>query len=201
MDSNFWNERYNSGEYVYGKEPNVFFKNFIGQKLQAPGTLLLPAEGEGRNAVFAAAHGYQVTAFDFSDDGRKKALLLAEEKKVTIDYQISDLQSFNYRPESYDLVGLFFVHQNPEVRLSFHKAVIQSLKKGGMICLEAFHVDQIGLNSGGPKSVEMLMQVEQLSEDFNELEIMHIAKTQRILDEGPFHRGLAILVQLIAQKI
>jgi len=73
MDSDFWNERYIAEEYVYGKEPNFFFfRNFINQKLQTPGKLLLPAEGEGRNAIFAAGHGYQVTAFDFSPDGKKR---------------------------------------------------------------------------------------------------------------------------------
>jgi hypothetical protein len=200
MDSNFWNERYISKEYAYGKEPNFFFRNFITQKLQPPGKLLLPAEGEGRNAVFAASQGYQVTAFDFSTDGKNKALLLAEEKKVTIDYQISSIQSFDYVPETYDLVGLFFVHQSPQIRPAFHYRVIQSLKTGGMICLEAFHIDQINLTSGGPKSMDMLMHLEQLSEDFKDLEIIHLAKTQRDLDEGSFHQGMAALVQLIAIK-
>ena len=81
MDASFWNERYVSKEYVYGKEPNTFFKDFIHQKLRVPGKLLLPAEGEGRNAVFAALNGYQVTAFDFSKDAKNKAQLLADEKK------------------------------------------------------------------------------------------------------------------------
>lgn len=200
MDSNFWNERYLSEEYVYGKEPNYFFRHFINQKLQAPGKLLFPAEGEGRNAVFAASFGYQVTAFDFSPDGRTKALQLAEEKKVTIDYQISSLQSFDYIPETYDLAGLFYIHQTPDIRSVFHKAVIQTLVSGGMICLEAFHTDQIHLHSGGPKSIDMLMHLDQLSEDFKSMDIIHLAKTQRDLDEGPFHQGKAALVQLIAIK-
>jgi hypothetical protein len=200
MDSNFWNERFVSKEYVYGKEPNYFFRHFINQKFQAPGKLLFPAEGEGRNAVFAASFGYQVTAFDFSADGRTKALLLAEEKKVTIDYQISSLQSFDYIPDTYDLAGLFYVHQTPDIRSVFHKAVIQTLVSGGMICLEAFHTDQIHLHSGGPKSIDMLMHLDQLSEDFKSMDIIHLAKTQRDLDEGPFHQGKAALVQLIAIK-
>lgn len=200
MDSNFWDERFVSEEYVYGKEPNFFFRHFINQKFQAPGKLLLPAEGEGRNAVFAASHGYQVTAFDFSPGGRNKALLLAEEKKVTIDYQIANLQSFNYIPDTYDLAGLFYIHQIPEVRSIFHKAVIQTLVPGGMICLEAFHTDQIHLHSGGPKSIDMLMYLDQLSEDFKSMDIIHLAKTQRDLNEGPFHQGKASLVQLIAIK-
>ncbi len=200
MDSDFWNERYIAEEYVYGKEPNCFFRNFINQKLQTPGKLLLPAEGEGRNAIFAAGHGYQVTAFDFSPDGKKKALRLAEEKKVSIEYILSDLQSFNYISAFYDLVGLFFVHQPPEIRSFLHKSVVDSLIPGGMICLEAFHTDQIHLHSGGPKSLDMLMHLDQLSEDFKSLDIIHLTKTERELDEGSYHQGKASLVQLIALK-
>lgn len=85
MDASFWNERYVSKEYVYGKEPNTFFKDFIHQKLRVPGKLLLPADGEGRNAVFAALHEYQVTAFDFSKDAKNKAKLLASEKMYPLN--------------------------------------------------------------------------------------------------------------------
>jgi hypothetical protein len=78
--------------------------------------------------------------------------------------------------------------------------VIQTLVPGGMICLEAFHTDQIHLHSGGPKSIDMLMYLDQLSEDFKSMDIIHLEKTQRDLNEGPFHQGKASLVQLIAIK-
>ena len=105
MDASFWNERYVSKEYVYGKEPNTFFKDFINQKLRVPGKLLLPAEGEGRNAVFAALNGYQVTAFDFSTDAKNKAQLLASEQNVSIEYLTSDISSFDFTPETFDVAG------------------------------------------------------------------------------------------------
>ena len=110
MDASFWNERYVSKEYVYGKEPNTFFKDFIHQKLRIPGKLLLPAEGEGRNAVFAALNGYKVTAFDFSTDAKKKAQLLASEKNVSIEYLTSDISSFDFTPETFDVVGFLTPH-------------------------------------------------------------------------------------------
>ena len=70
----FWNQRYQNEEYVYGKEANVFFSEQL-QKLE-PSTLLLPAEGEGRNAVFAAKLGWEVTGLDYSEEAKKKALKL-----------------------------------------------------------------------------------------------------------------------------
>lgn len=76
--SQFWNERYSQAEYVYGETPNVFFAAQL-DKLSA-GTIILPCEGEGRNAVYAASQGWEVKAFDASEAGQKKALLLAEKK-------------------------------------------------------------------------------------------------------------------------
>ncbi len=200
MDASFWNERYISKEYVYGKKSNSFFRDFIYQKLNIPGKLLLPAEGEGRNAVFAALHGYQVTAFDFSTEAKHKAQLLASEQNVSIEYLTSDISSFDFTPETYDVVGLFFAHLPPSERATFHASVISSLLPGGLICLEAFHTDQIALYSGGPKKKDMLMDVEQLANDFKSMNILHLAKTERVLDEGPFHQGKAALVQFIAKK-
>jgi hypothetical protein len=79
-DTSTWNERYGADEYVYGKEPNGFLKEFIDN--HPPGKILLPAEGEGRNAVYAASKGWEVTAFDFSEEGKKKALKLALKKPI-----------------------------------------------------------------------------------------------------------------------
>ena len=77
----FWDQRYAENETVYGFTPNQFFKQFIdGRK---PGSILLPAEGEGRNAVFAARLGWEVDAFDSSSVARKKALDFAAKENVT----------------------------------------------------------------------------------------------------------------------
>ena len=86
--NDFWNDRYSSKEYVYGTGPNQFYKEQL-EKL-APGKILFPAEGEGRNAVYTAKKGWSVTAFDPSSEGRKKALLLAKKNKVQIEYQIEN---------------------------------------------------------------------------------------------------------------
>jgi hypothetical protein len=91
------NERYSGEQFAYGEQPNEFLKEQLG-KLDI-GTILFPAEGEGRNAVFAAKLGWNVLAFDISAEGKKKALQLAEANHETIDYQIGELESLNYKPE------------------------------------------------------------------------------------------------------
>ena len=78
-----WNQNFSHPDYVYGKAPNVFLKQEL-DKL-APQTILFAAEGEGRNAVYAAQRGWKVSAFDISTAGRQKALRLAAENGVALD--------------------------------------------------------------------------------------------------------------------
>lgn len=101
---NMWNERYMDNDFVYGKEPNLFFKEWL-QKFE-PGYLLMPADGEGRNGVFAAQLGWEVTSFDLTEEGKLKALELAKENKVTIDYIVGDLEELQFNKESFDAIGL-----------------------------------------------------------------------------------------------
>lgn len=103
-----WNERYSKEEYAYGEEPNEYLQTQL-QKL-SPGKILFPAEGEGRNAVFAAKLGWQVSAFDISMEGQKKAIRLAEKNHVVIDYKVGSLDSMNYNDEEFDAIALIFAH-------------------------------------------------------------------------------------------
>jgi cyclopropane fatty-acyl-phospholipid synthase-like methyltransferase len=193
----FWDERYQVEEYVYGKEPNTFFKSHLDTL--KPGTILLPGEGEGRNAVYAASKGWSVTAFDVSIEGRKKALRLAAERGVTIDYRLIPYQGF-YQPEAiFDVIGLFFTHQPSAMRRNFHRNLQKKVRSGGMILLEAFHKDQLSRDTGGPKNIDFLFDETDLREDFTDLEIVHLEVVQRDLNEGPFHQGEAVVLQMVAR--
>jgi len=101
---NFWNERYSTKDYIYGTQPNQFFKEQI-EKLNA-GKILMVGEGEGRNAVYAAKLGWQVDAIDSSSVAKDKALMLAERNKVSINYQVADIHSYNFPDNIYDAVGI-----------------------------------------------------------------------------------------------
>jgi len=196
--SHFWDDRYSSYVTVYGDDPNEFFKENI---IRFPaGKLLLPAEGEGRNAVFAARLGWNVDAFDYSEAARTKALSRAAENNVALYYTTADINEIILPQESYDAIGLIYVHLEPGVRKKFHREMIKALKKGGHIILEAFSKHQINNISGGPKDQSLLYDLKELADDFNGLNIT-ILKEQRIrLNEGPFHQGKADVIRILAIK-
>ena len=194
----FWNERYSKNEYVYGELPNVF----LAAQLEGmtPGKIVLPCEGEGRNAVFAAQNNWDVLAFDSSESGQKKALQLAAQKKCSIKYLVEDAMVISFPDNSVDVVALIFAHFPPFIRKAFHKKVIQWLKPGGKIILEAFHPNQLNYASGGPKELNMLYTTEMLAEDFSPL---HVEKNESMLvelNEGAFHQGSAAVVQFVGVK-
>lgn len=195
---NLWDRRYNTTEYIYGREPNAYFKAVIDQL--KPGKILLPGEGEGRNAVYAASLGWEAHAFDSSLVGREKARQLAWEKGTEINYSIASYQEFNPGINRFDAAGLLFTHQPPEMRAAFHRKIREWLIPGGLVVLEGFHKDQIYKDSGGPGNLGFLFSEEELKADFHDLEIIELNTQQRSLDEGSFHQGEAVIVQLTAKK-
>lgn len=179
--------------------PNVFFAEEL-KKIEL-GTIILPCEGEGRNAVYAAQLDWNVKAFDFSESAKHKAETLAHKKQVDINYSIDNVVDVNYKAESADVVALIFVHLEEAERKILHQKAMEWLKVGGTILLEAFNPKQISKESGGPKKAEMLYTIEMLKEDFKNLEIEYLKTKQVFLNEGEYHKGHADIIQLIAKKV
>lgn len=199
----FWNDRYNEDAYAYGEQPNVFFKEEL-DKL-SPGKLLLPADGEGRNAVYAATKGWDVSAFDQSESGMAKALQLAKKQNVTIDFQIQDLLDLNYSAASFDAIALIYVHTPPAVRTKIHQGLCKLLKPGGKLILEGFHKDHLKYNSvnpkaGGPKMADLLFSYEELKKDFCDMNIDMLEEITTHLNEGEYHVGESAVVRMVATK-
>jgi len=193
-----WENRYGSEEYAYGKEPNVFFSSQL--ELTVPGQLLLPGEGEGRNAVYAASLGWSVEAFDLSSAGQNKALALASERGVEINYRVCPMEDFFFMENQYDAVGLIYFHADRAGREYLHRKVYEALKPGGSLFLEAFHKEQLNNNTGGPKSLDMLYDEDILKDDFALLETRLLEKQQIILNEGLFHQGEASVIRFHGVK-
>lgn len=198
-----WNDRYSADEFAYGKQPN----NYLREQLEKgnPGTILFPAEGEGRNAIFAAKLGWTVSAFDISIEGKNKALRLAEANNVTIDYQVGELQTLNYTPEQFDAIALIYAHFPGDIKSAYHKTLSTFLRKGGLIIFEAFSKKHIEYNSknekiGGPKELDMLFSIEEIQSDFPDYEIIELVEKEIELNEGLFHNGKGSVIRFIGRK-
>lgn len=195
-----WDQRYAADEYYYGKDPNPYFKERIDSLV--PGRIVMPADGEGRNGVYAASRGWQVTSIDFSEEGRRKALKLAEELRTSLDYQIADLTTFDYGTEKNEAIGLVYAHFYPDIRQSVHRKLLRSLKPGGHIILEAFNKRQINNpgGHGGPPDVERLYTVDILMEDFKEMDILELEEYRIGLDAGKGHSGESEVIRFFGRK-
>ncbi|MHA8067008.1 class I SAM-dependent methyltransferase [Aquirufa sp. ROCK2-A2] len=194
-----WNDRYKQDAFQYGTEPNDYFKAQIDQL--PVGRILIPAAGEGRDAVYAAKLGWEVYAFDSSERGRDKAIQLAKNEKVSIYYTVEDALKIRYPLESFDAIAFIYFHLPPEIRCVFHQISTKWLKNNGVVILEGFNYRQLALSSGGPKNKDWLFDSVILRNDFDPLLILENTEKQRILNEGPLHQGIAEVIQFKATKL
>ena len=198
-----WDDRYRKEEFAYGEQPNIYLKEQL-EKLEA-GTILFPAEGEGRNAVFAAKLGWKVSAFDISMEGKNKALRLAATNHVTIDYQVGELQALYYSPEQFDCIALIYAHFPADIKSLYHMTLDNYLRKGGIVIFEAFsksHLDYISRDEkmGGPRDIAMLFSIEEILSDFSDYEIIELVEKEIELNEGSFHDGTGSVIRFTGQK-
>ena len=198
-----WNERYSNDEFAFGKQPNNYLKEQL-EKLNV-GTILFPAEGEGRNAVFAANLGWTVSAFDISMEGKKKADRLAKINNVTIDYQVGDLQEISFDTEQFDVIALIYAHFPANIKSLYHKTLDKYLRNGGVVIFEAFskrHIDYVSKNEnvGGPRDLESLFSIEEIKSDFANYDIIELEEKEIELSEGLYHNGTGSVIRFVGQK-
>lgn len=200
----FWDQRYAQEAMAYGESPNVFFKEQLNSL--APGRILLPAEGEGRNAVYAATLGWEVWAYDWSEVARAKALNYASKQGVTIDYHLGSLDELPQRTSFFDAIALIYVHFPEQVRQRQMRLLQSWLKPNGRLVLEGFskkHPQYQALNPlvGGPKNADQLYDLDDLLSDIDQCHPL-IAVSQEIeLQEGFCHCGTAHVVRLHLEKL
>ena len=193
-----WDERYNSIEYAYGKAPNDFLATHFTRIPK--GNVLSLAEGEGRNAVFLAKHGYSVTAVDSSVVGLKKAELLAKEHGVSINLIHANLSDFDLGSDAWEGIMSIFVPLPSTVRKDLYRRLQGALKNGGVFLLEAFTPDQIGHGTGGGTNSDTMQTERSLRAELPSLKFEHLVELERNVVEGTFHTGQSAVVQAIARK-
>jgi len=200
---NKWDKRYSRSEYIYGKNPNTYLEDKL--KGLTPGKILFPADGEGRNSVFAAKKGWNAYSFDSSKEGKRKAELLASSQKVQLDYKISDALEIDYSPDSFDAMALIYAHFPSDIRRKIHRKLTTFIKPGGYLILEAFNKNQVenqrkNPNAGGPPIEDMLYSLHELLIDFEDFEFSEAKETQTELQEGNHHIGKGAVVRLFGKR-
>lgn len=198
-----WDNRYREEAYAYGKAPNVFFSEWLTRF--TPGSILMPADGEGRNGVFAAELGWQVTSFDLSIEGQSKAKQLAQEKNVTLQYIVSDLTHLTFDPGSFDAIGMIYAHFDADRKAAFHRKLDNCLKSGGIVLFEAFSKNHLVWNQlhpevGGPREAGMLYSIAEIRAYFPGYEILLLQEEEIQLQEGKYHNGTGSVIRFAGRK-
>ena len=198
MVMNKWQNRFDQPEYVFGKEANVFIQEAATHFELGP-TVLAVAEGEGRNAVFLAERGCDVTIWDFAQSGLDKAQALADEKGVQLTTTIQDLQHADWPSNQYDTIVCIFGHFTPELRKQTLEGIQKAVKPGGLYVTEVYAKEQLDYGTGGPKEESYLYE-ESDFDVFKGWETLHFEKKEVERQEGAGHTGLSRVYQYVGRK-
>lgn len=188
----FWNHLYRSNDYAFGLKAN----QYLAEKLSglSPGRILLPAEGEGRNAVHCARNGWDVYAFDLSEIGKQKSEALAEENGVTIDFRVGDALDITYPNKYFDVMALVFAHFVPVKRRAIHRRLNSYIREGGLLIMEGF---------ARPSGVapDLRYDTEEIKKDFDEFNFYELEVKNVNLDEGVMINGQAEVLRAYGRKV
>jgi SAM-dependent methyltransferase len=194
-----WNLRYSGEDYFYGEEPNRFLED-QRHLLHTGMSALVPADGEGRNGVWLATLGLDVHSVEAAASGVEKSLRLAAQQGVELRAEVADLFAWDWPHSTYDVIASVFFHMPSAQRPRIHASMLQALKPGGLLILEAFHQGQLRYRSGGPKNADLMYTEDILRGDFGNADIELLETCEVDLDESESHRGPAMVVRMLARR-
>lgn len=189
-----WDERYRAGGFQFGEAPNDYLRAQSWRWRPGMAALCL-GDGEGRNGVFLAEQGLNVTTLDWSEVGVSKARALAARRGVALDARVGDAAAWTYPDASFDVMAWIYLHLPPADRHAAAQGCLRALKPGGLLVLECFSPAQEGRRSGGPKLPELLWSRAIAEAEFAALQTLELTEGAVHLDEGPRHQGLAEVVR------
>lgn len=192
-----WNNRFGEEPELYGSAPNAFLVS-VADAFPAGGRLLGLAEGQGRNALFLARQGFEITAVDSAAVAVAQLSVKAEKEGLPIATVVADLA--DYQPDPVQGVFAIYAHMAPEIRRAAYRRAWLALVPGGVFVLEAFTPDQLGRGTGGPPRADFLFGADELRELLPGASFQQLEECEVELDEGPFHRGVASVVRMVAVK-
>ncbi|WP_407275767.1 class I SAM-dependent methyltransferase [Halothiobacillus sp. DCM-1] len=197
--SDFWNQKYAREDYFYGEQPNDFLRS-QAFRLPPAARILVIGDGEGRNGVWLAQQGFDVSTVDYSAVACQKARALAARRGVMLDSHCADLLTWDWPVAAFDAVVSIFLHFEPSDRQQIHQRIAHSLRPQGLLIVELFHPNQLNYRSGGPKAVEMLVTADDLRADWPQLDWLLLVEGETRLTEGVGHEGTGWVTHGVARR-
>jgi 2-polyprenyl-3-methyl-5-hydroxy-6-metoxy-1,4-benzoquinol methylase len=199
--ADFWNKRFNTPDYIFGKAPNAYLEDQAKRHLKKGDAVLCVADGEGRNSVWLAKQGMRVDAFDLSEVALSKAIALAKEEAVQVQFSLASSDTWNWKLNQYDaVVGIFIQFADPVMRARLFAQMISTLRPGGILIIQGYTPKQLDFKTGGPSILEHLYTEDMIRTLISDLEPIDLCVYEKILSEGPKHTGMSALLGLVARK-
>jgi cyclopropane fatty-acyl-phospholipid synthase-like methyltransferase len=199
--TDFWNKRFDTPDYIFGRAPNEYLKTQAKRHLKKGDAVLCVADGEGRNSVWLAKQGMQVDAFDLSEVALKKAIALAKEEAVEVQFTLASSDTWDWLPNQYDVVvSIFIQFADPVMRTRLFAQMASTLRPGGILIVQGYTPKQLEYKTGGPSILEHLYTEDMIRALIGDLEPIDLRLYEKELSEGPKHTGMSALLGLVARK-
>ena len=199
--ADFWNKRFDTPDYIFGRAPNEYLQTQAKQYLKKGDAVLCVADGEGRNSVWLTKQGMQVDAFDLSEVALKKAIALAKEEAVEVQFTLASSDTWDWLPNQYDaVVGIFIQFADPVMRPRLFAQMTLALRPGGLLIVQGYTPKQLEYKTGGPSILEHLYTEDMIRDLIGDLEPIDLCLYEKELSEGPKHTGMSALLGLVARK-
>jgi SAM-dependent methyltransferase len=181
MDRHGWNDRYEGRDLIWTADPNRFLVAEV--ESLAPGRALDLGCGEGRNAVWLAEQGWEVTAVDFSEVGIAKGREMSLHRGVEVTWVHEDLNRYEPRDASFDLVIVFYIHLPPPDRDGLLAKAARALAPGGTALVVAHDLSNLEHGYGGPQDPSLLYTPEEIAAAFSGLEVLKAGRVTRTVEK------------------
>lgn len=194
-----WNERYKTQDMYYGDKANDFLR--VASGLISPQSQVLSlGEGEGRNALFLAHLGHQMTCIDASSVAQEKAQSLFARDQLSVDYQVLEIGPESFPQGQWDAVIAIWFHVPGETRALVHQNLSKLLKPGGIYICEGYTPAQMAHGTGGPKDLNLLYDPPTVQQELA-ISLELFQSTERFISEGVGHHGTSATLQIVARNV
>jgi SAM-dependent methyltransferase len=199
MSKEHWDTSFSNTDYVYGETANVFIRD-KSKIIPTHAKVGCFAEGEGRNAIYLAKQGHDVTAYDQSDVGLEKTRALAAKNNVAVQTVELDLTQEKVEENQFDAAIMVFGHVPKNDQPFLMESMIGSVKPGGYVVFEVYSEEQLDYGTGGPPAKEMLYNPKDILEWINDYKCLHFYYGEAERHEGKKHSGACHLIQVVVKK-